>query len=251
MLYMLKNLAAFFLPPGIFIVLFFFLSLSFWKRNRRGAIGLLILTGWFYFFTTNFIGDILIGTLEAQQAPPANPAGDLIIVLGGGATLDTPDLDGEGNLSGSAANRLLTAVRLHKRLNVPILVSGGKVFEDAGTEAEIARRYLLDFGVPEDHIIVEDQSLNTRQNAACIKQWLEKEKVYSPLLVTSAFHMKRALAEFSREGILVTPYPCDYQVSRKNALYLNKFVPSAAGLQNTAVFFHEWLGIWGKKVFAP
>lgn len=248
MLYTLKIFAAFLLPPGIFITVFTILSFCLWRCNRRIALALAVVTGIFYLFTTNFMGNFLIGSLESRQVPPAHPAGDLIILLGGGATLDTPDLNGEGNLSGSAANRLLTAVRLHKQLKAPILVTGGKVFDDAGSEADISRRCLLELGVPADQIIVENQSLNTQQNAAYTRVWLEKSKFHSPILVTSAFHMQRAMWNFTREGISAVPYPCDYQTSRKNALYFNKFVPSAAGLQNTAVFFHEMLGFWSGRV---
>lgn len=59
--------------------------------------------------------ELLMGGLERKYAQPSRIDGDVIVVLGGGATSGTPDMDGEGNLSGAAANRLLTAARLYRR----------------------------------------------------------------------------------------------------------------------------------------
>lgn len=75
--------------------------------------------------STNYIGGTILKYQEDRYNPPRNPTGDVIIMLGGGATLDTPDIDGLGNFGGNAANRLLTAARLQRQLNVPVILSGG------------------------------------------------------------------------------------------------------------------------------
>lgn len=243
MIFFLKFGASFVLPPGLFFVLL--LALAAYLRNRqRGAARALVgVTLLFYALSTPLLADALLASLEGRYAPPAQPRGDAIVLLGGGATSDTPDIDGAGNLSGPAANRLLTAARLQKKLDLPIVVAGGKVYADTGREAEIARRMLLGLGVPAMKIFLEDQSLNTKQNAQFTKRILDAHGWTQPLLVTSAFHMERSLLNFSKAGVEATPVPADYFVSRRRAFYFNRLAPSSTALDNSHIFFREWLGI--------
>ncbi|MFA5384743.1 MAG: hypothetical protein WC364_08795 [Eubacteriales bacterium] len=68
--------------------------------------------------------------MESKYRPPAEINGDVLVMFGNGVTLDTPDLNGPGHLSGSAANRLLTAARLYYITKLPIILSGGRVFKE-------------------------------------------------------------------------------------------------------------------------
>ena len=248
MIYFLKFLASLILPPGIFFVLLTLLTFYLWTRCRRAAQFLGIVTVCFYLLSTGYVGDHLLLSLEQRYQPPEDVQGDVIIMLGGGATMDSPDIDGVGNLSGSAANRLLTAVRLERRLATPIILSGGQVFADTGREADIAERIARQLGVSPDKIYVENQSLNTRQNAQYVKRIMDENGFTRPILVTSAFHMERSVLNFTRAGVQATPYPADYSVSREIGLYFNKFTPSAGGLTNSCIFFREWLGIWALQL---
>lgn len=244
MIFLLKFGASFVLPPGLFFVALLGLAVYLRKRQRRAAYVLAIVTLLFYALSTTLVSDALLASLEGRYAPPERPQGDVIVVLGGGATSDTPDIDGAGNLSGPAANRLLTAARLQKALDLPIVAAGGKVYADTGREAEITRRMLLGLGVPEEKIFVEDQSQNTKQNAQFTKRLLDAHGWEQPLLVTSAFHMERSLLNFQKAGMRATPVPADYFVSRTRHFYFNRLAPSSAALDNSQIFFREWLGIW-------
>ncbi|WIW69996.1 YdcF family protein [Anaerosinus gibii] len=248
MIYALKNIAAFLLPPGIFILLFFFVSILIWRTNRFWSKILMGITLFFYIFSTSYVSSYLVHSLESRYTVPETIHGDVIIMLGGGATAETPDIDGEGNLSGSAANRLLMAARLQHQLKIPIVVSGGKVFSDSGREALVAKRMLMGIGVAEEKIIIEDNSLNTRQNAQLVHEIMKQNGYEKAILVTSAFHMERSMMNFKKEGIDALPVPTDYLVSGKNDFYVNKMVPSSFALQTSCIFFHEWLGILGGRV---
>ena len=85
----------------------------------------------------------------------------MIILLGGGIIDKVPDLSGFGIPSDDMLGRIVTAVRLQKKLHVPIIVSGGKVYKRGSAEAHIVKRFLVDLGVAESRIIVEDKSRNT------------------------------------------------------------------------------------------
>lgn len=245
MIYFIKLVYSFVLPPGIFIVLLLGLVLWIWKKNRRPALVLLGVTLLLYLSMTSLVSDTLISSLEQKYAQPdiAAVQGDVIVVLGGGATSGTPDLDGEGNLLGSAANRLLTAVRLYRQTGLPILFSGGQVFPDSGNEADIAKRQLLSLGIPAQDILTDNQSLNTDQNAVNTAAVMQANGLSRPVLVTSGFHMWRAMLQFKHAGLTPLAYPTDYIASRPMALYLSKFVPSPGAVSTTGLALKEYLGI--------
>ncbi|BEU88600.1 YdcF family protein [Selenomonas sp. TAMA-11512] len=194
-----------------------------------------------YLFCSPLVAERTVGHLEGECPFPEAVSGDVIIMLGGGAFSDVPDVDGEGALTSSPANRLLTAVRLQRKLGIPILVSGGKVFQDSGTEALLAKRYLLGLGVPEEQIIVEDRSQNTTENAAFSARLLKEHGLSHPILVTSAFHLPRAVLNYEKHGIAVTPYPADYLSARQPIFHYVKLAPSADALQGNILVLREYL----------
>ncbi|MNH35103.1 hypothetical protein D3C79_957590 [compost metagenome] len=64
-----------------------------------------------------------------------------------------------------------------------------------------------------------------------------------PILVTSAFHLSRAMAQFNNAGLDPLAYPTDYTASRGTALYPGKFAPSGGALQSTGLALKEYLGL--------
>lgn len=242
MIYLLKFGASFFLPPGIFFVILFFVSYRVYRAGKSQlAGGLLAVTLMFYLSSTAVVADPMLRCLEGKYVPPEKPAGDCLIMLGAGAMRDTHDVGGTGTLTSCAASRLLTTVRLYREMNVPIILSGGQVFADSGAEAEIARRILLGMGVPEKDIIVEGRSLNTTQNAIYSAEILRKHGFMRPVLVTSAFHMPRSVLCFEKQGIEVMPYPTDYQVNPVGRFHYNMLRPNPEKLYDSALVCQELL----------
>lgn len=243
MVYFLKFCASFILPPGVFFLLFFIISYYIYKKLREKKLALLIfsITFIFYLLSTNLVAGFLIGSLEETYAPPENIQGDVIIMLGGGAFADVPDIDGEGSLTAAPSARLLTALRLYHRLKVPILVSGGQVYEDSGKEAKIAKRMLLSLGVPEKDIIVEDKSINTTQNAKFSAKILNEKHFKNPILVTSAFHIPRAMLNFKNMDYNCVPVPTDYMASKRRIFHYTKLRPQSEALYMSVTVFQELL----------
>lgn len=241
MIYLLKFGASLVLPPGIFFVCMFLLAVYLWRRKQRAAWALFAVTGFFYLLSTSWVSGMLLGSLESAYDQPSEPQGDVIVMLGGGATADTPNQGEWGNLCSSPASRLLAAAELYNRLQVPVLVSGGQVYEDSGPEAVIARRELMRLGVPEQQIITETRSLNTRQNAVYSGELLRERNLVRPVLVTSAFHMERAVLNFAKEGFETVPFPTDFQVNRRQIFHYNKLMPSAGALNGSVTFIMEKL----------
>lgn len=244
LIYFMKFLYSTFLfPPGSVIVAMVALAVYLYRRQPGVAKIIMMVTLFFYVVTISFVSDRLIGSLESKYEPPSQVSGDVIVMLGGGATLDTPNVHGLGHLSGFAANRLLTAAQLYHLLHVPILVSGGKVLDTTGSEADIAKVILIGLGVPAEAIIPENKSLNTTENAKFTKLLMEQNGFSKPILVTSAFHMERAIMQFTKVNLAVTPYPTDYQTNVETKFQPHQLWPSAVALLDTSLALKEYLGI--------
>lgn len=200
------------MPPGIFIVLLvgFGIWFLFKKQWKAGMVNLSI--GIFiWLLSISPVADTMIRGLESDFKIPENPRGDVIILLGGGAYDNAPDLTGVGAPSEEMLARLVAAVRLQKRLDVPVIISGGAVFKGRKPEAPIVKRFLADLGIPSGKIIIEDKSRDTIENAKYTKAICEKAGFRKPILVTSALHMRRSVMSFEKAGIKVVPVPANFR----------------------------------------
>jgi uncharacterized SAM-binding protein YcdF (DUF218 family) len=105
------------------------------------------------------------------------------------------------------------------------------------------RDVLISLGMAPDKIIVETKSLNTHQNAQLSAAILQQRGIKQPILVTSAFHMLRAVKEFHRVGVAVIPYPVGFYASRNDYWTILSWVPSAAALHGTGMALKEYFGL--------
>jgi uncharacterized SAM-binding protein YcdF (DUF218 family) len=167
----------------------------------------------------------------------------VIIMLGGGINAYAPDLTGTGTPGRSTLERMVTAARLHRLVKAPIIISGGSVHGDNPSVARLTRRFLVDLGIPDDQIILEDQSRDTYENALFSKQLCMKSGFSEPLLVTSAYHMQRSMLSFERVGLKVTPFPCGQTTWPGQPRYWYSFLPSSGALAATSAALHEWIGL--------
>lgn len=187
----------------------------------------------------------LMDELEAPfagQGIDALPNADAIVVLGG--ILSAPEgALGAENLS-DAADRLLHAKHLFDAGKAPrILVSGGSA---AGwvPEADLMAGLLIEFGVPPQVILRERASRNTRQNALGTRALMDEQGLKSALLVTSGFHMRRALGTFRAAGIDAHPAPTDFQAGGRAEYGVLDWLPDAQALGATTGALKEHLGWW-------
>ena len=182
-----------------------------------------------------------MGWLESAYQPPEQASGDVIIMLGGGAYSDTPDVDGTGTLCACPASRLLTAVRLQRQLGVPLLLSGGQVYEDTGAEAKIAKRVLMSLGVPEEKILTETKSINTSQNARFSAEILRENGLSHPPPAPRAFLLKRSVLNFQMQGVAVEPFPTVYLVAHHPVFHYTKLRPQTEALLDNVTVLQETL----------
>ncbi len=110
------------------------------------------------------------------------------------------------------------------------------------TEAPIAVKELEALGVPHDRITAEEQSRNTVENAVFSRLVAQPKPGERWLLVTSAFHMPRAIAAFRAAGFTVEAYPVDWR-TRGPIDATRPFAALTDGLAMTDVAVHEWIGL--------
>lgn len=232
------------LPPGIFVLLLLLFSLR-WAARRQWepAVLSLLLAAALYALSVAPVADRLTAGLEARYAIPARPDGDSIVVLGGGVHGQAADLTGLGFPADETLSRLVTAARLQRRLGVPVVVTGGKVFDHDDAEAPVAARILSDLGVPREKIQVEGKSRNTMENARRAKEILEEKGLRRPLLVTSAYHMWRAATAFEKAGVAVTPVPAGFRTWKGKPYGWVSYLPSPGSLLASARALREYLGV--------
>lgn len=198
----------FLLPPGCFIGLILAVGAVGWVRGRRRAGAASVGAGVIlWVLSLPMVSGALMAHLESGLSPPVDPEGDVIVVLGGGASPDAPDLTGMGRPSEGAVVRLATAARLYRIRPLPVIVSGGAPLHSGATEASLASRFLRELGIPAAEVLEEGRSRDTAENAAFTAEICRYKGWHRLLLVTHGYHMKRAADAFRRQGLSVTPVP--------------------------------------------
>jgi uncharacterized SAM-binding protein YcdF (DUF218 family) len=193
------------------------------------------------------IGNALLLPLEdrfpAWQAEGAAPAG--IVVLGGAITPDVSAARHEVALN-EAAERLTAAAALARHYpEARIIYSGGSgaLIYGEGNEAPLALALLESLGVAAERIALEDRSRNTIENAIFSKTIAQPKPSERWLLVTSAYHMPRAVGAFRSAQFPVEPYPVDWRTRGKEDVF-RLFATLGDGLRRTDTAVHEWVGLF-------
>ena len=135
-----------------------------------------------------------------------------------------------------------------ERLEDRLLLSGGSgsLFRQDVKEALLMRKLAMDAGVESDRILVERTSRNTFENARETAALMREENLHDILLITSAFHMRRSLACFEKQGLHPDIYPVDFRSDRSHSLF--NFVPSSFALFRTTTVIREILGLVSYKI---
>lgn len=247
MIYILKFIAAFLLPPGLFVLLGVILSTYLWRKRQhfgRFAFSLSAVLTLLLYFSSTLLGAKLLGQpLENRYSQQQPAAAQVIVVLGGGSVGSVPDGTERGGLMSAGA------ARLAKQHSLPVLISGGQVFSDGASEALVAERILLQLGLPQEQIIVETQARTTKENAAYSAALCRERGYKNVLLLTSALHMPRSMQFFERylgeQGIKVVAYPCDYTLNPQGKFNPRWLVPQLQAFDITCMALHEYVGMAG------
>jgi uncharacterized SAM-binding protein YcdF (DUF218 family) len=169
---------------------------------------------------------------------------DIGIVLGGFSRGDVKPFDRLHFTS--SATRVTTAIELYEAGKIKkILVTGGSFSVQEGqlAEGERTRLFLEKIGIPPEDIIIENKSLNTRENATLTKKLIDAEYSGSTcLLITSAFHMRRSKKCFEKVDLDCDTFSTSPFSTRINkAIYYYPF-PNGSVLESWQMLMKEWVG---------
>ena len=222
---------------------------GFWRGHiRRGQRFLWASIGFILIVGTVPLGELVMQPLEAQFLPSPeveDPVG--IIILGGGEDARGMRHSGLPQITGSG-DRLLEGLLLSVRYPAARMIfTGGSssLVDQSISGSEVAERVFEDAGIDPDRVRLERAARNTAENATLTRDLVGDPTRGPWLLVTSAFHMPRAVGSFCAAGWQnVVPYPVDFR--SVPGLRLKWDLAGRLSTLNTGI--KEWIGLLAYRV---
>jgi uncharacterized SAM-binding protein YcdF (DUF218 family) len=218
-----KGISFFFMPLTIAVlfgmIVLWFLYKGNIKKARRYMIIVLV---WMALITSAPITNLLISPLEQQYSKLEKIPEDVRYIL---------------LLGGDKERRAWEALRLYQQIPNAVIITSGYSLYDDESGAVKAARLLVEVGVKKEHIVMQGEAKDTNEEAQAIKQRIGKQPF---LLVTSAYHMPRAMLLFQREG--ATPIAAPTGFNRPEEDGINSIFRSDH-LEKTEQALHEYLGL--------
>ncbi len=207
-------------------------------------------------FSSPLVADALLDRLENQaralvesdkraEKVVGQKTYSAIVLLSSAITPAKPPHRPDPSLGSNAARAWHAAKLYHGGIAPKIIVSGGtnpgmRSSESAQTEAAAIKPFLLSLGIPPSAITLEEQSRTTQENATETKKLIEGQ---TAALVTSAFHMPRALKVFREKGLEVDAFPADFRISPDTTAAWKKILPNATSLEQSEIALKEYIAL--------
>jgi len=244
MFFILSKVLYYAVAPLTWILILLFIAI-FSKKERLKKRALTATAALLLFFTNPFLAN---EALLLWEHPPVSMGNlkqyDAAIILTGFTNQSKSPHD--RIYAGKGADRVLLPLRLYKDgyiKNVVISGGSGSLLKKYSTEAEEVKKILLQAGIPENHILYEDKSRNTHENARYTKALLQQHpSLQRLLLVTSAFHIKRAHGCFEKQGIQTDVFSTDFYTHDRSFTPDQLIIPQEVCLYNWQVLLHEITG---------
>ena len=237
MIYLHKILPLFVMP---LILLFLSILLGTYFKKKKVIYYSLAL---FYIISTPFFSENFFKVVEGQynklEIEKINEV-DAIVVLGGSLRIN--EIRNKYNIEWGDADRFFGGLKLYKeKKSKQIVFTGGKMPYNITklSEGDILKKYAIEYGINSEDILVTKDALNTFEESEAVHELLGENK--SIILVTSAFHMKRAKKIFQQKGFNVTAYKVDYKTAPTVKVNFINLIPSASSLYKTEIGFREIL----------
>lgn len=249
-----KFLAPLFSPLTICVEMMIvgLLLLVFSRNQKTGkiliALGLVVLVLCSY----EGVSGRILQTLEIQYPPldlaqvmPQENGGmaaqsvKWVVVLAGGLSGD-PTLPIQLQISHYSRVRLMEGIRLHRLLPGSKLILTGGIGFEGPAEATTLSRVAEELGVAKSDMVLEVESRDTKDHPLYVRHLVQDEPF---ILVTSAFHMPRAMKLFLKQGLAPIPAPAGPWKPPQDFWSPGNLFPSASGLRLAELAYHEYMGL--------
>jgi uncharacterized SAM-binding protein YcdF (DUF218 family) len=231
------------MPTSLIAVLF----ISAWVVKKKKSKHILLKSGVFLmlFFTNPFMAHWVMNVWEPNAIPfdQIEKQYKYGIVLTGITDLERPPFDRVQFNKG--ADRIVHAIDLYKRGAIEIIIisgGSGSIFNNERKESQSLADFAKMCGVSPSHLIIEDRSRNTRENALYTKELLQ-HNTEPALLITSAFHMSRAKSCFDKVGMITDIFPTDYYGRPIQFTPDKIIIPNVSSLKIWTILAKEWVGL--------
>jgi uncharacterized SAM-binding protein YcdF (DUF218 family) len=169
------------------------------------------------------------------------------VVLGG--TVHMPNQVHHASVLTDSSEPLLLTYSLYRAGKSPLVIcSGGNNpwMRDPhhASEARSMRGLLEEWGIPASAVGVEEDSIDTREDALFSYRILSARGIRRVVLVTSATHIPRAAGAFRKVGFEVIPAPADFRSGWEGSNPILLWLPDAESMKRSERALHEWLGLW-------
>ena len=238
MIFLHKILPLFVMPTFLFLIL---ITISAYKGFQKIIYFTILI---FYVLSTSVFSNFIMKEVEGKYYYP-NLKGvtkaDAIVVLSGMMRIN--EFENNHILEWGDIDRFFKAIELYfsKKSNTIIFTGGKSPYNITKiSEGDVLKQYAIKFGVKMDDILVTKEVLNTSEESIAVKNLIGIKKPI--ILVTSAFHMKRAKSIFEKKGFKVIPYKVDYKTPPNLSMNFIDFLPSSIGLRRTEIALRELLG---------
>lgn len=246
----------------LFIALLLIISIFMliFKRRKISMVILLVVLICYCVVGNGLFPSILLNQLQIPfvDLPEPKWKNQNAIVLLGAGTVRIPT-SGQINPTVMSYSRIYKTASLYlscvKNHTCTIIVSGGDALGTGKSEAVVYRDALIQLGINNSDIKLEDKSMNTYKNAQFTSAILKQGQFDQIVIVTSGTHLKRSLLYFSHFGIKAEPALADYLTP------IMTILPLGYNFAMADFAIHEYLGIarfhiyqflgWNNSVSSP
>jgi len=225
--FILKKILSVMLMPLSIDIILITIGLYFLYNNniKKAKIFLTISFTWIILISCSPFSNIIISPLENSYSK---------------ATIIPKDIKYILLLGGDKKNRGWEVLNLYNQMSNAKIITSGYKGSYKTSEAVRAANLLIQVGIPQKDIIIHDKPRDTKEEVIVNKQLIGVQPFF---LVTSAYHMPRAIALFKKEGLNPIAAPIDFKTRDHNIFDL----VSAKNLIKVQLSFHEYFGIlWAK-----
>ena len=248
MFYFFSKLLLFLIQPltwifGLLLISLFIRPVRWKRRCLRASVGLALL------LTNPLLSNLALWCWEAPPVKIADisPGYSTGLVLGGYLSYSKEQAEDYVTFN-EFGNRLANALELYGEGKIQYILLSGRYgsepTERDATDNE-AVRYLTRIGFPADRLMVEYQARNTYENILFSEKLLESKGLAHSkvILLTSAFHIPRAMAVARKQGLDCQPFPTDRLRRSPSWKPVDWLIPNSFALHVWEILFKEWAGM--------
>jgi uncharacterized SAM-binding protein YcdF (DUF218 family) len=242
MFFYLSKILTFLISPTVIIIIVVIMALIVKKHALRKKL-LIFSLGLLLFFSNPLIINQLLKYWEPQSNIDKKKIYDTGIILSGFMSRDKEN----GSLSfGEATDRLTEGLILYRtgRIKTIVISGGSGSLMDDTRESILAKAFLTEnCGVPDSVIFIDPVSRNTHENAVESKKVMNAEGLKSAIIITSAWHMRRAEACYKKVGLDVAIHPTDGMYHIQEFSPSDTLIPGTRNIIRWENYMHEITGI--------